>query len=91
MLDLSGVIAAGGTAQDLVSASPIPLGALRIQVQNLDSSESLWVCEDGVASAGPGSISVPPGALYESPYGSTSTTVSIFSTKTGHQFTARRW
>ncbi len=91
MVDLSGVIVAGGTAQDLVAASPIPLGSLRVQVQNLDSSEDLWVREDGVASAGSGSIKVPPGALYESPYGSTSTTASIFSTKTGHAFTARRW
>ena len=91
MVDLSGVIAAGGTAQDLVAASPIPLGSLRVQVQNLDSSVDLWVCEDGIASAGSGSIKVPPGAMYESPYGSTSATASIFSTLTGHAFTARRW
>ena len=90
MNDLSGTIIAGGTAQDLVAPDVTPRFPLRIQVQNLGSAD-LWVREDGTASAGAGSIKIPPGAVYESPCGSSSASASIFSTLTGHAFTARRY
>ena len=90
--DVSGTIVSGGTAQVLIQ---IPANSVGYCVQNLDSTEDLWINETGDATAGPGSIKIPAGALYETPtdvnatYNSSS--VSIFSAKTGHAFTARRW
>ncbi len=92
MLDLSGTITTGDTAQDLIAEGASPCSWY---IQNLDASVDLYVRDDGTdASAGAGSIKVPPGALYETPDGYRvpgMPRVSVFSTKTGHAFTARRW
>ena len=92
--NISGTITAGGTAQSLVSwPTPAP-HVTGVFVQNLDTSTDLYIREDGtVASVGSGSIKIPPGGLYETPTwwpGKINpSSFSIFSTKTGHAFTAR--
>ena len=91
--DVSGTIAVGGTAQQLIAARDSASGYC---VQNLDASVDLWVNDEGgAATAAPGSIKIPAGAMYETPQAWATQprhdAVSIFSTKTGHAFTARRW
>jgi hypothetical protein len=92
MLDISGTITTGGAAQDLIAAPGTPISWF---VQNLSTSVDLYVRDDGQeASAGVGSIKIPPGALYETPEDYRipgQAKVSIFSTLTGHAFTARRY
>ena len=90
--NMSGTIAVGGTAQTLVAfpAGSRPRG---FWIQNLDTTTTLYVRDDGTAAAaGAGSIAVDPGDLYETPHfwplGHPAPTVSVFSTKTGHAFSA---
>lgn len=90
--DVSGTITQANSAQEVISLRQAASGYC---VQNLDASENLWVNDEGPASAGPGSVLIPPLALYETPPAWKSQAVfeavSAFSAKAGHAFTARRW
>lgn len=93
--NISGVIAVGGVSQWLITPEEL---ASSWCVQNLDESTDLYIREDGMpASDSEGSLKIPPGALYETPASYITAQsynplpVSIFSTLTGHKFTARRY
>lgn len=87
MKNVSGSIAVGGTAQTLD-------GAFRsIIIQNLDTSENLYVRPDGgTASVSDGaSILIPPLGYWESPatmFGGATTAISLVAATTGHKFFA---
>ncbi|MEK7392246.1 MAG: hypothetical protein AAB214_06745 [Fibrobacterota bacterium] len=90
--NVSGTITTGGTAQTLVA---FPAGARPrgFWIQNLDDAATLYIRGDGqAATAGVGSIVMNPGDLYETPHfwpvGNPVPSVSVFSTKTGHAFSA---
>lgn len=86
VVDRSGTIAAGGTAQQLVAASTMRAG---LWVQNISAGD-LWVNENGAAAASQPSLRIPPGAVYEWPvYGVPVTAVSIFGATTAQAFSAR--
>lgn len=89
--DLSGTIATGGTAQTLSAANPLRKG---YSVMNL-SSGNLFVNDVGgtAVSTGTGSsITIIPGALYESPRNQLPTrAISILGATTSQAFAAREW
>ena len=88
VVNRSGTITAGGTAQQLMAANALRRG---FSVQNLSTGD-LWVNATGTASAAAGSIKLPAGALYESPPGAAGTgAISIFGATTGQAFTAREY
>lgn len=89
LLDKSGTIVAGGTAQSLMLASNIRNG---FSVQN-NSAGDLWINELGSAAVlSQPSLKIVSGALYETPrcypcpYA-----VSIIGATTAQAFTARDW
>lgn len=90
LTNLSGTIAAGGTAQRLVPANGLNEVFF---IQNLSSGD-LWISFFGDASAGAGSIKIPAGVMYESPIWLFKTNtperpaISIFGATTGQAFTA---
>lgn len=86
----SGSVTTGNSAQVLMAANANRSGFC---VQNLDPTEDLYISVTGTASAAPGSKLIPAdGGYYETPAtGAPTTAVSVFSTKTGHQFTAEEW
>lgn len=87
-LDRSGTIASGGVAQVL---APVNSQRRGMWVQNVSSGD-LWVNATGTATAGSGSIRIPPNALYECPViGAPCGEVSIFGATTGQAFTAREF
>lgn len=88
----SGSIVAGGTPQSISNTDP----ARGFFIQNLDSSESLFIREDGgTASTSDGaSIEIPAKGIWESPsFWSVaphqSRSVSVVAATTGHKFSAR--
>lgn len=89
--DLSSTIAAGGTAQALVAANELRRG---YSVMNL-SSGNLFVNDVGgtAVTTGTGSsITIIPGALYESPRDQRPTSaISIIGATTSQAFAAREW
>ena len=89
--DLSGTIAAGGTAQSLSGANQLRKG---YSVMNL-SSGNLFINDVGgtaVSTLGGASITVIPGALYESPRNQLPTrAISILGATTSQAFAAREW
>lgn len=89
--DISGTITTGGTAQTLTAAQVVRKG---YSVQNL-SSGNLYVNDVGgtAVSTGTGSsITIVPGALYESPRNQLPTrAISILGATTGQAFAAREW
>ena len=89
--DISSTIATGGTAQALAAANELRNG---YSVQNL-SSGNLYVNDVGgaaVTTATGASITLIPGALYESPAGVRPTAaISIIGATTSQAFAAREW
>lgn len=84
--DLSGTIAAGGTAQAL---APLNKAREQLMIQNLSSADIYW-SEVGDASATQPSFRVAPGQLYENPPdGCPQGAISIFGATTGQAFSAR--
>jgi hypothetical protein len=89
LVDRSGTIVAGGTAQSLLLANVTRNG---FSVQNLSIGD-LWVNEvGGVAAAAQPSIKVAAGATYQTPLGSPCpAAASIFGATTAQAFTCREW
>jgi hypothetical protein len=89
MVDRSGTITLGGTAQALMAANPARKGYL---IQN-NSAGVLWFNEiGGTAVLAQPSISLAAGALYQSPSpGASAAAISIIGATTGQAFTAREW
>lgn len=91
ILDLSGTIATGGTAQALVASNQNRKG---YSVMNL-SSGNLFVNDVGgtaVSSTTGASITIPPGSLYESPPNQIPIqAISIIGATTSQAFAAREW
>ena len=86
--DLSGTIASGGVAQQLMAANPARRG---YWVQN-HSSGDLWISAVGTAAASQPSLRIPSGALYECAHETTPVTaISIFGGTTGQAFSAREF
>ena len=84
----SGVITAGGTAQQLMAANSIRGGWW---LQNLSTAD-LWVSDVGTAAASQPSLRIAPGVLYESPLGgSPVSALSIFGSTPGQAFSAREF
>lgn len=89
--DISGTITTGGTAQALTTAQQTRKG---YSVQNL-SSGKLFVNDVGgtaVSTEAGASITILPGALYESPRNQQPTrAISILGATTNQAFAAREW
>lgn len=89
--DLSSTITTGGTAQQLAAANELRRG---YSVQNL-SSGNLFVNDVGgtaVTTQTGSSITIIPGALYESPRDQRPTSaISIIGATTGQAFAAREF
>lgn len=89
--DLSGTITTGGTAQALSAANPLRKG---YSVQNI-SGGNLYINDVGgtaVTSSAGSSITIIPGALYESPRNQLPTrAISIIGATTSQAFAAREW
>lgn len=89
--DLSGTIAAGGTAQALVGANELRRG---YSVMNL-SAGKLFINDVGgtaVSTEAGASITINAGDLYESPRDQRPTqAISILGATTGQAFAAREW
>ena len=89
MVDRSGTITLGGTAQQLMAANPNRKGYF---IQN-NSAGVLWFNELGATAvqAAP-SISIAAGALYQSPSpGASALAISIIGATTAQAFSAREW
>lgn len=89
VVDISGTITAGGTAQVLVGANPSRRGFKVFNASNVD----LWLSDFGaVAVAASPSERIPSGATYISEIGgATIKSISIIGATTGQAFTAREW
>lgn len=86
--DGSGMIAAGGTAQQLFGGVIPATGFL---VCN-NSSAALYVSDVGSAAPGGSSIQIAPGATWATPAGyRPAGPVSIYGGTSGQGFAARRW
>lgn len=94
--DCSGTIASGGTAQSPFAASS---GRQGFQIQNLDTTEPLWINVTGAAAAnGLGSFALAAatattlqnGGSYYSPIGF-NTALSVVAATTSHKFSCTRW
>jgi hypothetical protein len=83
-------ITTGGTAQPLFTAGSI-INGYRV-VNPTTASEYLYIDDTGANASptGTGSIPIPPGYLYQSPFPVT-TAVSIYGATTGHAFSAVRY
>lgn len=87
--DISGTVAAGGTAQDISASNT---GRFYVFIQNIDSAEDMWVnfAADATADT-PGSILLVANGgsvVYEGnscPKGR----VSVVAATTGHKYTAK--
>ena len=88
-VDRSGVIAQGGTSQQLCPAGP---ERRAFWIQNL-SSYDLWVNDTGAsATVGRPSLKIPVGGIYESlPNGISSTVINITGSTSGQSFAAREY
>ena len=87
--DRGGTITAGGTAQPLMAANANRRGFL---IQNQHASADLYVNCLATASAGPTSLKIPAGALYETgPHHSGTGACSVFGATSGQAFYAREF
>ncbi len=87
-LDGSGMVATGGTAQQLFAGVVPANGWL---VCN-NSSAVLYVSDVGIAAPGGSSIQIAPGATFWTPSGyRPGGAVSIYGGTSGQGFAARRW
>ena len=87
-VDGSGTVITGGTAQ-LLFAGVVP-GNGYLVANN--SSDTLYVCDVGVAASGGASIPIPAGAVFMTPSGyHPAGAVSLWGSTTGQAFAARRW
>ena len=87
-VDGSGTIISGGVAQTLFGGVTPTNGFL---VAN-NSSQTLYLCDVGVATPGGASVPVPQGTVYTTPPGyKPGGPVSIVGATTGDAFAARRW
>lgn len=89
IVDHSGFITVGGTAQQLCAANLSRIGLL---IQNQSSSD-LWINRKGAAAViGSPSIRIPANSYWESPVGGGGTAaVSIIGATSGQTFTAEEW
>ena len=88
LVDRSGTITTGGTAQVLCAANASRKGIL---IQNLSNGD-LWINSLGTATAGVGSLKISSGVYWESPFGGAGVgAVSILGATTAQAFTAREW
>jgi hypothetical protein len=85
--NISGTVTTGGTAQALSASNSV---GRRFMVQNLDPVLDLYISDMGTAVATQPSIKIPAGALYESPYATTSA-LSILGSTTGQVWSGREW
>jgi len=91
VIDCSGTIQTGGTAQQAFGANTNRHGFI---IQNIDTTETLWISMTGVASAGGlgsfylqstnGSFTAPTGMGINS-------ALSVVAATTGHKFTCTVW
>jgi hypothetical protein len=87
-VDGSGTVVAGGTAQLLFAGVAPSNGYL---VAN-NSSQTLYISDVGVATAGGASIPIPAGAVFMTPSGyNPAGAISLWGNTTGQAFAARRW
>lgn len=89
-VDRSGIIASGGTAEEVAPANSNRAG---FWLQNQSTSD-LWLNPDGTAtaSAAPPNIRLSAGAYYEMPPNSAFTgAITVFGAKSGQVFAAREW
>ena len=89
----SGTIAAGGSAQNILSGAEIARGW---EVCNPDATNDLWVSDMGTAAPNAaGSYRVPAnGGCYLTPRDGKPTVlgpVSLYGSVTGQKFSARKW
>jgi len=89
VVDGSGTITTGGTAQNLFTGTTPVAG---FAVGN-PGTTSLWISKSTTAAPNAaGSVEVAPGMLYETPSEYTPNhAVSIYGATTGQPFTAERW
>jgi hypothetical protein len=95
--DCSGTIAAGGTAQNAITASNN--GRNGFVISNIDATEVMWISFTGTAAAaGLGSYPLAPAtattfAQLSSFYSGVgyNTALSVVAATTGHKFTCTRW
>ena len=88
LVDRSGSITSGGTAQQLMAANATRRGWY---IQN-NSDTVMWVSDVGTAAATQPSLKLLPDAYYEPPAGGVDNgAISIFCATTGKTFTAREW
>lgn len=89
-------ITTGGTAQTLIVGAH---GINGFQIQNIDTTEPLWISWQGTASPGAaGSYAIPAATAttfasagsYYSAIGFTNN-ISIYGATTGHKFACDRW
>lgn len=87
MTDRSGTITTGGTAQQAAASNATRKG---LMVQNISDTTDLWCRTDGTAAAAAGSIRIQPGQMLTFDAAMVGTgAVSMFSTLTGHAYTAK--
>lgn len=88
MINRSGTVTAGGTAQTIAASNSNRRG---FWIQNVSTSD-IWISSIGTAAASQPSIKIPPNALYEMPsHGVSTGAVSLFGAVTGQAFSAREW
>lgn len=94
--DCSISLTTGGTAQNIIAATT---GVSGFQIQNIDTSEPLWVSFTGTAVAGAaGSFAIPAATAstfagagsYYSAYGFNKA-VSVVAATTAHKISCTRW
>jgi hypothetical protein len=95
-IDCSGPLTLGGTAQNALNPSK---GRQGFQIQNLDTSEALWINLNGVAAASTAgsyalasatSTTFQNGGSFYTTYGF-NTAISIVAATTGHKYTCTVW
>lgn len=88
LMDRSGTVTAGATAQTLMAANR---GRVGYWFQNTSVGD-LWLSEIGTAAASQPSMKVPAGALYESPItGCPTGAISVYGATTSQAFSCREW
>lgn len=88
LVDRSGTIAVGGTAQQL---APSNAGRNGFLIQNLSAGD-LWFSTLATAVASQPSLKLPAGMTYETPLSGFGTgAISIIGATTGQAFAAREW
>jgi hypothetical protein len=90
MKNISGSITSGGTAQALFNLSAQPYKGYWLRN---NSAESIWIYENGTATAAQPSLEIKSGELYETPpnCGLFTEALSIIAATTGTNWTGRVW